>query len=204
MTAAGTQCFYLHPTDRHRVSLRRRSTSGACPSAADPHDHCAAEAVVGVEVHADTPSSGDDPARHPHGDPRWPAACRRCGRAFADADEWYVRYEHLYERGDGGGDCTIREAPPGAMWDASWMPEVMRGPDGRCLTVRLPNGRDWCVDGEASNCTRPGDRSHHCWVRHGEPPAITVDKDGPTCDAGGGSIQSGDYHGFLRSGVLTP
>lgn len=30
--------------------------------------------------------------------------------------------------------------------------------------------------------------SNHCWVRHGEPPNVTVDKNG---------------HGFLRNGELT-
>lgn len=83
------------------------------------------------------------------------------------------------------------------------MGEVWKGADGRCLAVILPNGREWMIDAEASNCTRKGDRTHKCWVRHGEPPNITVGKDGETCDAGAGSIMAGDYHGFLRDGVLT-
>jgi hypothetical protein len=68
--------------------------------------------------------------------------------------------------------------------------------------VRLPNGRDWAIDGRATNCTRPDDHEHQCWVKHGEPPNITVDKDGNTCGAGAGSIQIGDWHGFLRDGML--
>ena len=79
-----------------------------------------------------------------------------------------------------------------------------RGPDGICLIVKCPNGRDWYVDSEASNCTRKGE-PHQCWCRHGDPREcrVTVDKNGDTCAAGAGSIQAGDYHGFLQAGILT-
>ena len=106
------------------------------------------------------------------------------------------------------GDC-----PPGAMWDARWMVDghacggyFLGGAneqDGRWLVVRLPNGHDWCIDSRCSNCTKKDDNTHRCWVRHGEPPNVTVDKNGNTCDAGAGSILSGDYHGFLQNGSLT-
>lgn len=102
--------------------------------------------------------------------------------------------------------------PPGAMWDAPWMHDhgkakggfLLGGPnaDGRWLVVRLPNGRDWCIDSRANNCTMPNDDGHRCWIRHGTPPVLTVDKNGRTCEAGAGSIQAGDYHGFLRNGQL--
>jgi len=61
------------------------------------------------------------------------------------------------------------------------------------------------IDGPANNCTRkddPGQKHHHCWVRHGVPPSITVDKNGPTCEAGAGSILTKNWHGFLRNGML--
>jgi hypothetical protein len=93
------------------------------------------------------------------------------------------------------------------------------------LTVVTPDGHWWVIDGRASNCgeecaicsvkyrehthgstddhrfkgSRP---THRCWVRHGVPPNITVDKNGGTCDAGGGSIQTPAWHGFLREGTL--
>lgn len=73
---------------------------------------------------------------------------------------------------------------------------------GPQLTVILPGGHPWNIDGRASNCTLPEDFEHRCWVRHGEPPAITVDKDGLTCAAGAGSIQVDGWHGFLRNGEL--
>lgn len=106
----------------------------------------------------------------------------------------------------------LKDAPPGAMWDAPWMHDygksrggfLMAGPntDGRFLIVRMPNGHDWMIDSRCSNCTLPEDDDHRCWVRHGEPPNLTVDKNGRTCSAGAGSIQSGNWHGFLRNGEL--
>lgn len=80
-----------------------------------------------------------------------------------------------------------------------------RGEDGIYLMVRLPDGHDWAVDSEASNCTKPGE-PHHCWIRHGDPREcrVTVDKNGDTCAAGAGSIASPNWHGFLQNGVLVP
>lgn len=75
--------------------------------------------------------------------------------------------------------------------------------DGPVLSVMTPGGV-WRIDSRASNCTMPYDYEHRCWVRHGTPPLVTVDKDGNTCAAGAGSIQCGDYHGFLRDGKLVP
>lgn len=74
---------------------------------------------------------------------------------------------------------------------------------GQHLHVVLPNGFTWDIDSRASNCTLPNDRLHRCWVRTGEPPRVTVGKSGVTCSTGAGSIQAGDYHGFLRNGQLT-
>lgn len=130
--------------------------------------------------------------------------------------DWGARYpgwksmHPRYRRADTGEVKTrIPDFGPGAMWDAWWYRGVTGGPfldplpDGRSIVVTLPNGHDWCIDMRSSNCTLPDDTAHHCWVRHGEPPNITVDKDGLTCQAGAGSIQSGSYHGFLKSGQFT-
>lgn len=113
-----------------------------------------------------------------------------------------------------GGSRTEYDTPsgqlePGSMW---WSDHS--GPDGhRCmdwdncdgrhLHVMLPNGHYWDVDSRANNCTLPDDRTHRCWIRDGEPPHVTAGKAGHTCTAGAGSIQAGDYHGFLQNGVLT-
>ena len=53
--------------------------------------------------------------------------------------------------------------------------------DGKHLIVMLPNGRIQDCDSRASNCTKKNDKTHRCWVRHGTPPDITIDKDGETC-----------------------
>ena len=37
------------------------------------------------------------------------------------------------------------------------------------------------------------------WIKNAN---ITVDKNGNTCSAGGGSIMGRTYHGFLRNGYL--
>ena len=68
------------------------------------------------------------------------------------------------------------------------------------LVVVLPNMDSVDLHGRANNCTMPDDRTHRCWIIHGTPPNITVDKDGHTCQAGAGSIVVGDWHGFIRNG----
>lgn len=84
-------------------------------------------------------------------------------------------------------------------WDncKGWQEHIVVELPGECDTTHA-----WDINGRASNCGRPDDRTHRCWVRHGDPPNITIDKDGDTCSAGAGSIQMGDYHGFLRDGKL--
>lgn len=97
---------------------------------------------------------------------------------------------------------TLRAAPPGAMWDAKWL--VRKGPDGKSVVVKCPNGLEWYADERASNCGMPTDDIHRCWIRHGQVPNLTIDKVGVSCAAGAGSIVSGDYHGFIRNGSFTP
>lgn len=102
------------------------------------------------------------------------------------------RHEHNHEFG------------VGAMWVATWYPKNFTW-DNEVephLMVRCPSDRDWDIDSRASNCTLPNDRLHRCWVRHGEPPNLTVDKAGLTCSAGAGSIGLPNWHGFLRNGEL--
>jgi hypothetical protein len=201
----GIRCFFLTPTDRVRRSLRRFVWSGSEKCQGPFGYHNASVVIDEVQgVFRDDGRrtlSNDDRPEQFAGDPRWPKACS-CGREFADADERQVFTELIYQRSDTGEFTAIRDAPPGAMWDAWWMAESWSGADGRCLMVRCPDGHDWMVDGQASNCTMPHDHVHKCWVRHGEPPNITVDKNGVTCAAGAGSIQTPKWHGFLRNGEL--
>ena len=95
---------------------------------------------------------------------------------------------------------------PGDMWYANvtWYHNdkcpYWDNCDGKHLMVVLPNGHQHDCDARASNCTMPEDRVHRCWIRHGTPPAVTIDKQGPTCAAGAGSIVRGGWHGFIRNG----
>lgn len=102
------------------------------------------------------------------------------------------------------------DAPIGSMWRAYWYPKNMTWDNETepHLLVRCPNGestRDWDIDSRCSNCGKPEDRLHRCWVRSGEPPVLTVSKGpGTSCDAGHGSILLPHWHGMLENGVLRP
>lgn len=204
------QTFWLEPTDRLAIGLRRYSLTEGCP-AGRPGYH---NAVVyqGEDVGVRDEHGGIRLKEHPEVDHTysgWPTHCA-CGYEFTEDDEWQVWTESIWVRTDTGEDRGLRTrdmeggliaAEPGAMWNASWMPS--RRTDGLYLMVRCPDGHDWAVDSQCSNCTRPGE-DHECWVRHGDPRAchVTVDKNGNTCSAGAGSILTPTWHGFLRDGVL--
>jgi hypothetical protein len=226
-----TPCFLLEPTDRVELSLRIYTQGvhepesdwerdhpriNPCPALEpDPHGYRRghdAKVVIGEA----SPIWGEDHRRslavwpdHFEGDDRWPAECAQCHGLLPSSAARQVNQELIYRRSDGREDTTIRNAPPGALWFADWMNiERYRGPDGRTLCARCPGGHDWVIDSVASNCTLPDDETHRCWMRHGTPPNITVDKEPEppfdhTCDAGAGSIQAGDYHGFLTNGAFT-
>lgn len=115
----------------------------------------------------------------------------------------------LYRLPD-GSECSSGDLPIGAMFDGGDA-ACRKGPDGIALWVMCPDvgeGKSlWMVDGRAGNCTMKDDDTHYCWVRHGDPRKanITVDKDGPTCQAGAGSIWMSmphGWHGFLWNGKL--
>lgn len=93
------------------------------------------------------------------------------------------------------------DKPHDRSWVTPGLPRAYQPTDGKYLAVVTPGGT-WIIDSRCSNCTLPNDNEHHCWVRHGTPPNVTVDKAGKTCQAGAGSIQCGKYHGFLRGGRL--
>ena len=194
--------FWCEESDQVDRWLRRYApvgggcSEGAYHNARVPFDRVTQAPGTYIEEPVDRPA--DD-------DPRWPVACA-CGYQFKAADPRQVFQKRVYRRTDTGALVPFDELPPGAVWNAWWAADhkAWTGPDGRCLVVRLPNGTDWMIDSRASNCGRPGDSVHKCWVRHGKPEdgTLHVDKDGDTCSAGAGSILAGDYHGFLRHGHL--
>lgn len=180
-------CFWLEPVARARRSLRRyyRTDGGSQPACSTKGYHDADVACEELDLPLDAPGSGDDD--WPHDDLRWPPACA-CGYVFAARDYWQHNVNRLYQRSDTGELITLwgERVPPGAMWDADWMGDEYRGPDGRCVCVKTPGG-SWLVDGPASNGGR--------WTRTGDPPKITVH---PSISIG----KPERYHGWLRDGVL--
>jgi hypothetical protein len=225
--------FWLEPTELVQVRLRvyRYEKDVSCIAATHAEQCCDADVVIypqaahsawiedleGGTHRTRTELVGED-------DPRWPSHCDACGVAFSSSSAPstpQVWAETLYRGAPDGQLYTLRNAPIGAMWHADWLADhaggAWTGPDGLSITVRTPGG-DWCIDGEASNCTRkqsvpvegkPGwtrfERTHYCWIRHGDPRSsdLHVDKNGNTCEAGAGSILIGKYHGFLHNGMLT-
>lgn len=187
------QCFWLSPTERVRLRLRRYSRGNACANDRAYHnadllflneDGSPSWPVKFSSDHPGSLASYEDVAP-PHDDPRWPTSCEACGYQFTDSDHWQVFQSLLYTRGDNGELCTLRDAPPGAMYDASWYPE--KGPDGIALCVCLPPGGGddyWHVDGPS--------RNGGGWTRQGKPPRVTAQP----------SILTPRYHGWLRDGYL--
>jgi hypothetical protein len=234
---SGIPVFWLEPTDQQRVWLRRHR-SGPCGDRGEYAFHNAM-ALKFDSVPLSLPLRGDlnslsetrpdgwTPVAISEDDPLWPTRCEHCGCGFSPTEDAKQVFANTLYRGAPDGTLyTLQEAPVGAMWDASWYRsrddsgDWYTGPDGLSLVVKTPGG-EWCVDGEASNCTRtqygPKEidgvrhekvwlgRTHDCWVRHGDPrnPAtLHVDKHGNTCEAGAGSIQQETWHGFLHHGHL--
>lgn len=98
---------------------------------------------------------------------------------------------------------------PGDLYETDWHPSekcpFWANCSGIHLQAILPNGDHWDIDSRASNCTMRDDRTHRCWIRTGsaQDGTIHVDKNGPTCAAGAGSIAVEGYHGFLHHGHFT-
>jgi hypothetical protein len=200
----GTKCFWLEPSDRQKRYLRRYLGNSKCSAANGYHDAMVfldeAREVMSEDGRCWTDDGKTETDFKGHA--LWPARCA-CGYVFQEKDEWQLFSSHIYRRADTGEEMTLRDAPDGAMWDAIWFHDVPAwcGPDGRALMCRVPTQHDWHIDGPCNNCDQPN-RPHKCWIRHGTPPNLTVDKNGDTCSAGAGSILTSTWHGFLRNGEL--
>jgi hypothetical protein len=215
------RAFWVEPLELERAWLRRYSSADSSRSKCPLFDyHDARNLFVDSRPKADTPEWAKPLAD----DSRWPSRCS-CGYTFQPDDERQVFTGRLFQGAPDGKLYAIADMPPGAMWDASWLrrsevrdllDEPHTGPDGITLVIKLPDGSEWLIDSECNNCTRTqwvskngrlqwGGRTHYCWVRHGDPRTgvVHVDKKGETCSAGGGSIQTSTWHGFLDNGFLT-
>lgn len=148
---------------------------------------------------------------------QWPTTCETCG-AIAPAEDDPQRARQVFVRRThripDGSLVTEDKLPAGAAWWSKWKHDREHigsecfdrdtcDPRGH-LHVVLPDGTAWDVMSRASNCTAKQERTHFCWVLHGELEAGTlhVDKGGNTCAAGAGSIATSGYHGFLQHGEL--
>lgn len=213
----GHSCFLLTPVSKIRIWCRRYDNvypHQPCPAEPGQYSYHDQMLLLGDFDFPYVPGEYEDwcdfqeSIRPPKDSAAWPKTCK-CGLVFPDTFNWQMFTERIHQRSDNGALTTFREAPPGAMWYAWWMKSEQSGYnwdwDNQTeapLICKTPGG-EWNIDSRASNCTMKDDRKHRCWIRHGEPPNITVDKNGLTCAAGAGSIQCGNYHGFLQSGKLT-
>jgi hypothetical protein len=197
----------LEPTGRVSVKLRRYRAFKApndCPGG-NGYYHNASEPIFEEleECSEEGYLTNGTKPMPPRDDPRWPTQCQ-CGYAFQQGDEWQRDTDMIYRRTDTGQEMSISDAPAGAMWYSPWTDRFHVPQSEHNLVVKTPGG-EWQIDSQASNCLMKEDHKqekHHCWIRHGEAPNITVDQQGVTCGAGAGSIQCGNYHGFLRNGYL--
>lgn len=136
-----------------------------------------------------------------------PVACERCSNSASFSARGSV---NIYRRLDTGEELIDLRHYPGACYEdpeGAWDSRLRThrfGPDGRALVLVLPNGYSWYIDSRSSNCTKPSDPAHRCWVRSGKPEdgTLHVDKNGDTCQAGAGSIIAGDFHGFCHNGFI--
>lgn len=136
-------------------------------------------------------------------DPCWPTKCDLCDFEFTtDNSMPHSGANHIYKRQDTGE--IVERFTVGAVYDQKGYHDYRTGADGRSLVCVVPGGHPWFIDGRANNCTEPTDDKHRCWVRTGKPEdgTLSVGKGGRTCKAGAGSIDTGQWHGFLRNGKL--
>lgn len=195
------KCFWVEPTGESSWYLRRYHCGKLPPEVACLFHQAQVQIENGPSKHS---PEGYLESRYavPRADPRWPARCD-CGYEFTTSDVWQCRQELIYVRPDTGErfEGGYSKMPAGAMFNAWWHHGFWVGPDGLSLSVVLPGGHIWHIDSQANNCDQP-ERPHQCWIRHGIPPKIDVDKNGDTCRAGGGSIKCYTYHAMLQEGEL--
>jgi hypothetical protein len=196
------KCFWIEPSGTLKVRLRRYVGFDESRCSVGGYHNAHSEEVERRPHTAGTYISQGGPEvfeRYPKTDPRWPTRCA-CGYAFQDSDAWQEFVDQIYVDKK-GREYLLRDNVPGMMYDAWWLHDTQYvGADGRSIMVVCPDGHEWCIDSRASNCDMKKDTEHKCWIRHGEPPMLTVDKNGKTCGAGAGSIQTPKWHGFLVNG----
>jgi len=174
----GISCFMIEHAGKTQRSLRRYvssadMTEGKCSVSMHGYHQTMVDLDVVPEIWGVLPGH-DFECWHntapevPHTDDRWNNVCA-CGYVFTEQDQWQIFTDSIYRRTDNGLEYTLRSAPAGAMWWATWMPKNMYWDDKTDdhLVVRLPDGTDWDIDSRCNNCPWPGNRQHRCWGRSG-------------------------------------
>lgn len=203
--------FWCEPTGRTRRSLRCYQATGEQGGCGGYCNSMVSLDEVDIEWDA-----REDGSRYHRGYSArdWPwdsfkTACDKCSSEMTEPTR-QIFCDEVFEAktGQRAGERFARRAlPVGACWHADHYEGIAEwcGPDGLAVMCQTPDG-EWHVDSVASNCTAR-DRPHKCWIRHGSPKTgyLHVDKDGPTCDAGAGSIWMSaptGWHGFAYRGHL--
>lgn len=134
--------------------------------------------------------------------PNIPAVCISCGHHATEKDDVKSSRSitHVYNTASGRpepGDVYYRGD---AWWWSNW-------PEGKlCEIIVLPNGVEWNIRSRANNCARKDDTTHRCWCITGSIEEGNLNSDAKNCDtcsAGAGSIQGGNFHGYLRNGYIS-
>lgn len=200
----GCACYWLEPTGKGRVGLRR-FTDERCPKTTWGHDAsriCAIEFPIVWKTDEDgyLLQQGVPRSKVPRrSDPRWPKRCKACRKAFPKEATWQSFVATEYVRSDTGKRVWLRHVMgiecAGAMYDVEYLhgewgkwQKVKEEPDGIILGAVCPNGALWIVDAQAS--------SGGYWTRSGDPRR-------PETLTASPSIVAGDYHGFLQAGRFT-
>ena len=191
---ADVTCFMIEPTGEVSVYARRyQSVVGQ-----KGHFH---QAKILQHIASGEVVSGP-PTEEERNTFVWPTTCQYCRTyVFVEEDTWQrlqcPRYTRPADEIGGATTFDLEDAPVGAIWEAPWYP--WKGPDGKCLMLKLPNGAgEFIIDGPASN-GGTGPPPH--WERTGAAPNLTVKPSigRPHLDGQPGY----KYHGWLRDGVLT-
>jgi hypothetical protein len=178
-------------TGRYERMLRRFTFSTdkgpECPGYEYGHDASVITGTVGEDEHERV--HGDN---WPHDDDRWPAACERCGREFADGDQWQRNDNRIFRLPDGTEfpmwGSFGRNAPPGTMVRADWHDAYSRHPGGaESWIISLPGGHEWVSTQRASD--------GGYWTVSGTAPLLTVT---PSILCTG----TNGWHGFVTNGEL--
>lgn len=188
---------FIEPIARVLEASGMWSDDVACANGRDFHHASIEIARLPIEMR-EIPEEYDLPEKD---DPIWQMACKSCSRPLPrDKFNRSLGSRLLYNTASGQpepGDIYVID------YGCAERQKCFYGwtnCDGRHHIAILPNGSHWDIDSRASNCTKRNDTTHRCWVKHGVPPNLHVDKQGLTCQAGAGSIVAGGWHGFLHHG----